>query len=170
MHHQGRNDFNRSWDDFNQGFQSNDTEEYYVGNSVLYHLVSKAPYILRIDLWVNSTYYIYAEYDSFTVRSEGEKYMMHIGNFIGGTGGNGSLGLHNGMEFLTYDIEDSNNNFSSSVGSGWWYLDANKYPMCFYSVLTSQDILWYMDSQGKMINVHKVIARVKADMSQGLLC
>ena len=167
-HHQGRNDFSKSWDDFKRGFQSNDTTEYYIGNSVLYYLVNKAPYSLRVDMWVNSSHYIYAEYERLSIRSEGEKYTMHIVDFIGGTGGNGSLSLHNGMEFLTYDTEDAGNNCSRTIGSGWWYLDPDQYPECFYSILTSPDIQWYLDSLGKKQNILKVITRLKADMSQGL--
>ena len=75
-------DFFLGWNQYKRGF-GNLTGEFWLGLDNIHHLTSREEYKLRVDLedFAGNTYY--AEYDSFKVASEGEKYILSLGGYTG---------------------------------------------------------------------------------------
>ena len=78
----GSVDFYRGWADYEHGFGSL-TGEFWLGLDKIHRLTSSGSYKLRVDLedFDGKTYY--AEYDSFEVGSEAQKYQLSVRNYKG---------------------------------------------------------------------------------------
>ena len=78
----GSVDFYLGWAQYQRGF-GNLTGEFWLGLDKIHRLTSSESYKLRVDLedFAGNTYY--AEYDSFNVASEGEKYKLSVGSYAG---------------------------------------------------------------------------------------
>ncbi len=74
----GQTDFNRTWQEYRDGFGSLQTE-HWLGNAVLYALTASGHHTLRITLqdWHEQTRH--ANYNNFKVSGENQRYMhIHI--------------------------------------------------------------------------------------------
>ena len=60
--------------------------EFWIGNDMLHHLTSQRNYRLRIDMWDFEGGKIYAEFDTFRVDSEANKYKLRVRGFKGNCG------------------------------------------------------------------------------------
>ena len=78
----GSVDFYQGWAEYKRGFGSL-TGEFWLGLDNIHRLTSSGNYKVRVDLedFTGNTYY--AEYDSFIVASEGEKYKLSVGSYTG---------------------------------------------------------------------------------------
>ncbi|KAK3699450.1 hypothetical protein QZH41_018594 [Actinostola sp. cb2023] len=119
----GSVDFNRGWADYKRGF-GNKLGEYWLGLDAIHALTSQGSYQLRVDLEDFEGNTRYAEYDSFNVADEADKYRLTIGNYSGNA--RDSLTYHNNMAFSTKD-RDAHDAVLSGVScavlfsSSWWY-------------------------------------------------
>lgn len=74
----GQTDFNRTWQEYRDGFGSLQ-REHWLGNAVLYALTASGHHMLRITLqdWHDQTRH--ANYNNFKVAGENQRYMYtHI--------------------------------------------------------------------------------------------
>ncbi|KAL9961149.1 hypothetical protein ACROYT_G030042 [Oculina patagonica] len=125
----GSVDFYRGWDDYKRGF-GNLSGEFWLGLEKIHRLTSSGQYKLRVDLEDFAGNTAYAEYDSFGVASDGDKYQLSVGNYSGTAGD--SLANHNGLPFTTKDQDNdkrSDSNCAVEFIGAWWYND------CYYSNL-----------------------------------
>ena len=116
----GSDFFNRTWEEFKVGF--NDTRgNYWLGNELLHRLTNNGNYKLRFDLLLRNDSWYYAEYSSFIVFSEAQKYRMQVSGYTGNAG-NG-LKDHDGAPFTTYDRDNDyhGRNCAAENGGGFWY-------------------------------------------------
>ena len=66
----GSNFFNRSWDEYNVGFNDS-SGNYWLGNELLSQLTANDSYKLKFDLQSrNTSHWYYAEYSTFRVLTE----------------------------------------------------------------------------------------------------
>ena len=126
----GSVDFNQNWDSYEAGFGS-PNGEYWLGNEYLHYLTNAKSYKLRFDLedWDGNT--AYAEYSSFRVTSEADKYRLLLGDYSGtaraNSGADRSRGLlfHNNSRFSTYDQDNDDWVTNSCLGyystNGFWF-------------------------------------------------
>ena len=118
----GSNFFNRSWAEFKVGF--NDSRgNYWLGNDLLSQLTHSVRYKLRFDLQsLNNSNWYYAEYSTFIVLSEAEKYKLQVAGFSGNAGYD-AFSYHDGMKFTTYDSDNDmlHGNCALREGGGFWY-------------------------------------------------
>ena len=129
----GSVDFNQDWDSYEAGFGAPHSE-YWLGNAYLHYLTSIRSYKLRFDLedWDGST--AYAEYSSFRVTSEADKYRLLLGDYSGtasaSSSDDASQGFlyHNNQQFTTYDQDNDAYATASCINSdtspyfgGFWY-------------------------------------------------
>ncbi len=81
--------------------------------------------MVRFDMkhWDLGTTVYYAQYSTFEVGSEQEKYKLLIGGYWGNAGN--AMARHNGMKFSTYnrdnDASTNSENCASKWKGGWWY-------------------------------------------------
>ncbi|XP_068215729.1 fibrinogen-like protein 1 [Palaemon carinicauda] len=123
--------FNRTWDEYKEGFGSCD-HEYWLGNEILYNLTNERPQMLRIEGTDGSGNTKWAHYNTFKVASENDNYQVTIsgydptstmGDLLTPTQ---TLANLNTMEFSTLD-EDNDNYAGGSCskrhnnGGGFWY-------------------------------------------------
>ena len=78
----GSVDFWRNWKDYKKVF-GDLNGEFWLGNDYIHRLTSQRSQILRIELedWEGQT--AYAEYDSFSVGDESDKYRLSLGSYSG---------------------------------------------------------------------------------------
>ncbi|XP_071177271.1 fibrinogen-like protein A [Mytilus edulis] len=106
----GLTDFNRTWQEYKQGF-GNVNSEYWLGNDNLHKILSTGNYTLRVDLddWLGNM--LYAEYDTFVVGNESTNYVLTIANYNGNAGDSLTtaqdlLYQPNGYGFSTWDRDN----------------------------------------------------------------
>ena len=76
----GSVDFNRTWDDYKDGF-GNLVGEFWLGLNKINRLTrNKTNNMLRVDLGVTTGKTIHAEYGWFGIGTETAKYRLYIGN------------------------------------------------------------------------------------------
>ena len=129
-HFDGSGEFTRTWDEYKTGFGDAGGEAW-LGNEYLHYLTSTRSYKLRFDLedWDGNT--AYAEYSSFRVTSEDDKYRLLLGDYSGNASDDAaddrSLGFshHNNSRFSTQN--EDNDNYDTvncaqqhSLNPGWY--------------------------------------------------
>ena len=128
----GSGSYNRNWNDYKTGF-GDASGEGWLGNEYLHYLTNTRSYKLRFDLedWDGIT--AYAEYSSFVVTSETDKYRLLLGDYSGTTSTSSSddatdgFLYHNNQQFTTYDQDNdaSTGNCVTAFGApyygGFWY-------------------------------------------------
>ncbi len=78
----GSVDFYRGWEDYKHGF-GNLTGEFWLGLDKIHRLTNASQNKLRVDMEDTSGNTKYAEYSSFAVTSELQKYKLSLGNYSG---------------------------------------------------------------------------------------
>ncbi|WAR15333.1 MEGF6-like protein [Mya arenaria] len=123
--------FNRSYDDYVDGFGSF-AGEYWMGLNLLYNMASAYQnYTLRVDLSLSDGSSGYDVYSGFWIRSPAYKLNCHVLTvtdkyLLSDTRDFRSM---NGCNFSTYDQDNDNsdrdsiNNCAELFGGGWWYND-----------------------------------------------
>ena len=78
----GSVDFYRDWADYQNGF-GNLNGEFWLGLDKIHRLTSSDTFNLRVDLedWAGETRF--AEYTSFTIANEANKYKLSLGSYSG---------------------------------------------------------------------------------------
>ncbi|KAL9961139.1 hypothetical protein ACROYT_G030031 [Oculina patagonica] len=124
----GSVDFYRGWDDYKRGF-GNLNGEFWLGLEKIHRLTSSGQYKLRVDLESFDGKTAYAEYDTFEVASEEDKYQLTVGKYSGTAGD--ALSYHNGYPFTTKDQDNDlfNDNCADFGKGAWWYV------ICYHSNL-----------------------------------
>ena len=78
----GSVDFYRYWNDYKCGFD-NLTSEFWMGLDKIHRLTSNDSNMLRVDLEDFEGNTTYAEYNTFDVKSENDKYRLIRGSYSG---------------------------------------------------------------------------------------
>ncbi|KAM3910824.1 ficolin-2-like [Leptodactylus fuscus] len=117
----GSVNFFRDWNSYKKGFGSH-LSEFWLGNENIHKLTSSGTWELRIDLEDFDNLQYFAEYYSFKILGEEEKYKLLLGSFKGGNAGD-SMSYHNLMKFSTKDQDNDLNkgDCATVCSSGWWY-------------------------------------------------
>ncbi|XP_073447456.1 fibrinogen-like protein 1 isoform X1 [Aquarana catesbeiana] len=122
----GTVDFNRTWQEYKQGFGSLQGE-HWLGNEHLQSLTRSGQHTLRIELedWYGVKRH--AIYRKFKVASEQNKYRLTAREYNGNAGNALSYSRnynHDHKYFTTYDSDNDNytsGNCGMYYGSGWWF-------------------------------------------------
>ena len=121
----GSVDFNRGWDDYEQGFGFPDGE-FWLGLGNIHRLVQQGTWELRVDLQGydsdgNDT--AYAKY-SFSIGDAASNYTLSVGAYSGTAGD--SLLIQNTAQFSTPDRNNDgctdNCADRDPIPGGWWYV------------------------------------------------
>ncbi|KAJ8015144.1 hypothetical protein DPEC_G00023100 [Dallia pectoralis] len=158
----GSQSFNRSWDDYKQGFGDlqSVSGEFWLGNDNIHYLSSQGDYNLRINMADFDGGQRYAAYANFTVADEKEHYKLQFGEFSGDSGDSlsGSYhpevqwwASHQGMKFSTYDKDNDRykSNCALEDQGGWWFNRCHSanlngyYYGGAYSAVTDSGVVWY---------------------------
>ncbi|KAM4037581.1 fibroleukin [Anomaloglossus baeobatrachus] len=122
----GRISFNRTWDEYKNGF-GNLSGEFWLGNDRLHLLSKSSNMILRIELEDFKGIKEYATYDQFYVANEYLKYKLSV-NGYSGTAGDAlhfSKQYNHDQKFFTTPDKDNDRYPSGNCGayysSGWWF-------------------------------------------------
>lgn len=114
--------FNRKWDDYENGFGNLHTE-FWIGLRNIHCLTTREDVDLMIDLRDNNGNGMTWVYHDFKVNGSNDKYRLQIGGGEGPPGGYDAMVYHNGEQFTTSDSD--NDEYSGNCGSayyvGWWY-------------------------------------------------
>lgn len=118
--HDGSVDFNRSWDEYSQGFGT-PSGEYWIGNDMLHHLTSEHCTTLKIimqDIYDNAWEAIYS---NFYVASRADGYRLNISGYSGNA--SDAFEYQNDMQFSAIDVDRdiSNTHCAGNYEGGWWF-------------------------------------------------
>ncbi|XP_011194706.2 ficolin-1-like [Zeugodacus cucurbitae] len=116
-------DFNRNWNDYKIGFGNLGTN-FFIGLDKLHALTQVQLNELQIELRDFNDTVKYANYDSFAVGNESEKYELNVlGPYSGGHAGDALLRHHSGQKFSTYDQDNDHwtSNCAERYKGAWWY-------------------------------------------------
>ncbi|KAL9969902.1 hypothetical protein ACROYT_G022175 [Oculina patagonica] len=158
----GSVDFYLDWASYKNGF-GDLNGEFWLGNDNLHRLTAVDDVMLRVDLEDFEGDIRYAEYTTFKVADEGDKYRLLIGGY-NGTAGNG-MSTHDGYLFATKDNDATSLQCSQQYKGAWWYRD------CHRSVLNGpylngphsslgHGIIWY-DFKGYFYSLKRTEMKVK---------
>ena len=125
----GREDFNRNWTDYVNGF-GHPNGEFWIGLDKLNCLTSAgARAELRVDVGACDGSTAYARYSYFHVGNNATNYVLAISGYSGSAGH--AMTRHNGMQFSTPDRDNDRypgNCAAEWTANGWWFnscFDAN---------------------------------------------
>ena len=129
----GTVDFNRQWEDYEEGFWQLSGEFWY-GLKNMHRLTTRQEMELRIDLQEANGVGITWVYQTFRVDGSDDKYHLHIGEGEGP--GTDRMAHHNNRQFSTPDEDNdaSGYNCASDHSAGWWY------GHCYHAVLTGPHV------------------------------
>lgn len=118
----GSESFNRTWNDYKNGFGSFD-REFFLGLDKINAMTNDERHELLILLEDFEGSEKYEEYESFAIGKETELYRL---NTLGAATGNAgdALRYHMGMSFSTFDRdndESSKTNCAKEYSGAWWY-------------------------------------------------
>ncbi|XP_011182451.1 ryncolin-1 [Zeugodacus cucurbitae] len=115
-------DFYRNWTDYKNGF-GNLATSFFIGLDKLNALTQVELNELQIELRDFEDTTKYANYESFAVADENEKYALNILGPYTGDAGDALLGYHDGQKFSTYDQDNDNwkGNCAQQYEAAWWY-------------------------------------------------
>lgn len=119
--------FFRNWADYKAGFGRVD-RDFWIGNDRLHQLTASGRFKLRVDVEYRTGAKKYAEYSSFAVASESQKYRLSIYGYSGNMPVN-ALSQANNYYFSTFDRDNDpigSSNLAQNFGGGWWYCAASR--------------------------------------------
>ncbi|KAM7444297.1 cell surface pattern recognition receptor signaling pathway [Porites harrisoni] len=123
----GSVDFLLDWEFYKNGF-GDLSGEFWLGNDNLHRLTTNADVILRIDLEDFDGNITYAEYSTFKVADEVDKYRILLGGYNGTAGDSMAVTSSqsktaNNMQFSTKERDNDLSSVNCAVRhkGGWWY-------------------------------------------------
>eukprot|EP00794_Sanderia_malayensis_P010088 gene10088-11118_t len=116
----GSQDFYLNWDDYKKGF-GDLTNEFWLGNDLIHRLTKQNNTMIRFDLEDTQGNKAFAEYSSFSIDNEANKYRLHVAGYKGTAGD--SFQLHSGYAFSTKDRDNDGwgGSCATSYHGAWWY-------------------------------------------------
>ncbi|KAH8370782.1 hypothetical protein KR093_004954, partial [Drosophila rubida] len=114
----GKENFNKSWAAYREGFGSFDGE-FFLGLEKIYRLTSSRRHELYVE-YVQYGVVTMAHYDNFKISDESSGYVLSLGEFAGNKN---MLKYTEKIKFSTYDRDNDNysGNCAKDQGSGWWF-------------------------------------------------
>ncbi|XP_060572402.1 ficolin-1-like, partial [Ruditapes philippinarum] len=125
----GSEDFYRNWEDYKNGFGDR-SGEYWLGLENIHHLTkSNSSLYLYMETFPNddkNPFSAFAEYSTFKINDENDKYKLTIGGYHGSC--SNSMSYHNNWQFTTKDSDNDNStgNCADQSGGAWWYRDCHR--------------------------------------------
>ncbi|KAL9982283.1 hypothetical protein ACROYT_G004309 [Oculina patagonica] len=121
----GSVDFYLGWESYKNGF-GDLNGEFWLGNDNLHRLTAADDVMLRVDLEDFDGNITYAEYTTFKVADEGDKYQLLIGGYSG-TAGDSMTTRHSGMQFSTKDKDNDqySGDCATKFKGAWWYINCH---------------------------------------------
>ncbi|XP_014234014.1 protein scabrous-like [Trichogramma pretiosum] len=116
----GTVDFDRSWNDYAQGFGS-PMNEFWAGNEALHRLSRDNCTRLRVELNDIEGNYWVANYEDFSVDSEDNGYRLRVGGYSGNA--TDAMDYQNNMRFSAKDrdLDISSTDCAANYHGGWWF-------------------------------------------------
>ncbi|XP_060576825.1 angiopoietin-related protein 1-like, partial [Ruditapes philippinarum] len=120
----GSDDFYRNWEDYKNGF-GNRSSEYWLGLEQIYYLTiaDSSLYVCLETFEIDNRNPVsaYAEYSTFSIKDESDKYRLLVGGYSGSCGN--SLLYHNNNQFTTKDSDNDQYSGNCAVlfSGAWWY-------------------------------------------------
>ncbi|CAL4119387.1 unnamed protein product, partial [Meganyctiphanes norvegica] len=119
-----RENFNRSWADYVQGFGELEGGEFWIGLKLIHELTTHSKQELHIALedWDGDKRW--AKYGEFSVGPAEDNYKLKVTGYTGDAG-DAMKEYHNGQAFSTFDRDNDSSgiNCAERYASGWWYND-----------------------------------------------
>ncbi|XP_069975213.1 ryncolin-1 [Penaeus vannamei] len=118
-----REDFYRTWVEYELGFGHMDGGEFWLGLDLEHHLTSTGLLEMRVDLTDYEGNATWAKYGLFHLGDASTKYRLQVGKYNGTAGDGFGGGRHNGHPFTTHDNDNdaADANCAARYRGAWWY-------------------------------------------------
>ncbi|XP_011196337.3 ficolin-1-like [Zeugodacus cucurbitae] len=142
----GEIDFFRDWHDYKTGF-GNIARSFWMGFDKLHAITQMQLHELQIELHDFNDTVKYANYETFAVGNEIEKYTLKILGKYSGSAGDGKIFYNSGKKFTTHDVDNDGYSWNCAVKyrGGWWYDN------CHHSCLNGDYLNYNNKLEGKGI-------------------
>ncbi|XP_060595449.1 microfibril-associated glycoprotein 4-like [Ruditapes philippinarum] len=120
----GSEDFYKNWVDYKNGFGKR-VGEYWLGLEKIYHLtITDSSLYIYLETFEKDNvdpFNAFAEYSTFTINDETDKYRLTVSGYSGSCGD--SMSYQNGSKFTTKDDDNDYVNYNCAVRftGAWWY-------------------------------------------------
>ncbi|XP_060585200.1 microfibril-associated glycoprotein 4-like [Ruditapes philippinarum] len=120
----GSEDFYRNWEEYKHGF-GNRSGEYWLGLEDIYYLTSDSSSLhIYLEAFKNDNVdpvSAFAEYSTFRINDENDKFRLRVEGFNGSCGD--SMSYHNDGKFSTIDSDNDiyDTNCALLFGGAWWH-------------------------------------------------
>ncbi|XP_036320127.1 ficolin-2-like [Rhagoletis pomonella] len=147
--------FYRTWRDYQTGFGNLDGN-FFIGLDQLHALTQVELQELWIEMMDYTGTHVHANYESFAVGDEEEKYALNIIGKYSGTAGEALKDFHDGQKFSTFDEDNDEyvDNCAEVWKGAWWYKD------CWWSNLNgmyNNSLFWNGRYPNNMKYTHMAI-------------
>ncbi|KAL8571596.1 hypothetical protein ACOMHN_061750 [Nucella lapillus] len=115
--------FNRSWQQYRDGFGDPTTKSFWVGLEHLHHLTNNRDFTLRFRVEANGTLY-FQHYNKFVLDDETSDYAFSMNTYVSEKNLGDCLSRLLGAKFSTYDMdhdESADRECAMEHGAGWWF-------------------------------------------------
>ncbi|CAH3134848.1 unnamed protein product [Porites lobata] len=118
----GSVDFFQGWESYKNGF-GDLNGEFWLGNDNLHRLTASSDVMLRVDMEDFDGNITHAEYTTFQVADEADKYRITIGGYNGTAGDSMPHKWHLNLQFSTKDVDSDlhPDNCAVLLSGAWWY-------------------------------------------------
>ncbi|KAH8370783.1 hypothetical protein KR093_004955, partial [Drosophila rubida] len=115
----GKENFNRSWAAYREGFGSFDGE-FFLGLEKIYRLTNSRRHELYMEYVAFNRNVFFARYDDFKISDESSGYALSLGDF---TGNQDILSSSKKMKFSTIDRDNDSYSVNCALvfQCGWWF-------------------------------------------------
>lgn len=126
--------FNRTWDEYRDGFGNPGESEWWFGLAPLHALTYRQPYEVDLLLHDIERGTFRANYNSFRVEDEAHNFTLNLNGFAGNLSHDALIAKHHGSSFSTWDRDNDvwhSGSCAQVNGGGWWF------NACHYTTLTA---------------------------------
>ena len=161
----GSVNFAQRWETYKKGFGNTDGE-HWLGNDNMAALTRQRLYKLRIRLWSFENETRYADYASFVVEPEWDKYRLHIGEYTGDAGNSFSYQNNQPFSTIDHDNDPHSSHCAQVYSAGYWFKDCyNAGLNNLYSHVPNLEKAWggivWKDWLGSRVGMKKVDMKIR---------
>ncbi|CAH1240673.1 ANGPT2 [Branchiostoma lanceolatum] len=164
--------FNRTWEDYRDGFGTWDGE-FYLGNEKIYKLTNMNKYMIRFVVtdWKGDVRW--AEYDEFRIENEETNYRAHVG-VVSSDHEHGGQFIMDGAQFSTVDKDNDSyedGNCAKEMASAGWFSNCGiscNWNGRYYKTSTGQyeisgaaDGMWWWNWHGVSYSLKAITVKIR---------
>ncbi|XP_078617020.1 uncharacterized protein LOC144885135 [Branchiostoma floridae x Branchiostoma japonicum] len=162
--------FNRTWDEYRDGFGTWDGE-FYLGNEKIHKLTNMNKYMVRFVVTDWKGEVRWAEYDHFRIENESTNYRAHVGR-VSSDHEHGGQFIMDDAQFSTFDKDNDSyedGNCAKEMASAGWFSNCGiscnwngrYYKTGRYEISGAADGMWWWNWHGVSYSLKAITVKIR---------